>query len=488
VRPSNKFVSLSVFGFVFLTGLQKIYRGDILWHVPFGRYFFDHGALPTHDIFSHTQANSPIMPHSPLFQILVGGFFHLGGWPSLIVLRALLVSLIFLFLVLIAKRFGSTHKWTALFLLPLLLLSDLQLVIHPQLFFFLFSLILFWLSPFSIFEKPPGHPFTIPPIFLKLSCLSIGLLWTFIHPSFIVGILILLLFSIHFALEPSSKKMALGWLLTTAFLVFAIILISPDSFRNLWSHHQSSLMQENIHYWKPIWKNLAHNPLENWVLFHLLGIGASFLFLGFRKKMRPLARFEWFALGVCVILATLRATRFYPLVPLLLGPPVISWIVDNARLNSVRGRQFLAASWVLITIVLLVTSSRYKLGLSFDETTVPKSCVDYMEQNNLPGKLFNSYTFGGYLMFRLGSSHPVFIDPRSTQIYPDDFFERFLKAYEDPRMFETLASEYGVGHTMLKVPSLKTQRLRHHLDSSLKWKTAYSDPKCIIHKRATDPI
>jgi hypothetical protein len=101
----------------------------------------------------------------------------------------------------------------------------------------------------------------------------------------------------------------------------------------------------------------------------------------------------------------------------------------------------------------------------------------------MPGKMFNSYSYGGFLIFELGEESQVFIDPRSSQVYPDAFFARFVKANEDPETFESLVSQYGIGHTFLKQPSARTGKLISYLDSSPRWQRVYADATCVIHIR-----
>jgi hypothetical protein len=75
------------------------------------------------------------------------------------------------------------------------------------------------------------------------------------------------------------------------------------------------------------------------------------------------------------------------------------------------------------------------------------------------------------------------IDPRSRQVYPDWFYEKFLRAYDQPAVFEELVERYGVGHTLFQRSSKMTQGLIQYLNQSPHWKLEFVDPLCVIHSR-----
>ena len=56
---------------------------------------------------------------------------------------------------------------------------------------------------------------------------------------------------------------------------------------------------------------------------------------------------------------------------------------------------------------------------------MPVGAVEYIRQAMLPGRLFNSYNWGGYLLWEL-PEYPVFIDGR-TDLYNDEIINQWLQ-------------------------------------------------------------
>ena len=53
---------------------------DTWWHLLAGRYIVENRTVPLTDPFSHTRLGTPWIDHGWLAQILLYGFYALGGW------------------------------------------------------------------------------------------------------------------------------------------------------------------------------------------------------------------------------------------------------------------------------------------------------------------------------------------------------------------------------------------------------------------------
>ena len=92
--------------------------------------------------------------------------------------------------------------------------------------------------------------------------------------------------------------------------------------------------------------------------------------------------------------------------------------------------------------------------------------------------MFNSYEFGGYLIWRLYPRYRVYVDGR-TDLYGDAFLENFIQVYEvnvDPRV--TLNRD-GI-HTIMVEPR---SNLAAFLRTQTEWKRLYEDPVAVIFSR-----
>jgi hypothetical protein len=113
--------------------------------------------------------------------------------------------------------------------------------------------------------------------------------------------------------------------------------------------------------------------------------------------------------------------------------------------------------------------------------TLPVDAVDFIEENQLPRELFNSYNWGGYLIWRLYPSYPVFIDGR-TDLYDDPFMRRYLRVSLARGDWQETLDEYGV-NTILTERGGHLANVLTHVDE---WAPLYADEMAVVFVRDTD--
>jgi hypothetical protein len=103
--------------------------------------------------------------------------------------------------------------------------------------------------------------------------------------------------------------------------------------------------------------------------------------------------------------------------------------------------------------------------------------VRYIKQQNINGKTFNQYAWGGYLEWHVPVL-PIFIDGRADVFLHNEVFEDFLRATtlaDSFRVFDKYKIEYA-----LVAPN---QPLTYLLQHSSSWRPIYSDNNSILFKR-----
>ncbi|MEJ2211763.1 MAG: hypothetical protein P8129_22385 [Anaerolineae bacterium] len=140
----------------------------------------------------------------------------------------------------------------------------------------------------------------------------------------------------------------------------------------------------------------------------------------------------------------------------------------------------------LLALVLVVAGAKIGLDLvCLDEPDVwgeglPVGAAEYLREADLPGRMFNSYNWGGYLIWSLYPQTPVFVDGR-TDLYAlnsqvlDDYV---LVHWQRPgwrRVFE----RYGIGYVVTERGGL--------LDVALAgeggWDQVYGDDVAVVYVR-----
>ncbi len=123
----------------------------------------------------------------------------------------------------------------------------------------------------------------------------------------------------------------------------------------------------------------------------------------------------------------------------VVATPVLSrqadaWLTERGwqlRPRRTVSRGMLFANWALLALVAVGALAKIATTLSertlrqTQEEFFPVQLADYLQQTSPAGRLFNSYNWGGYLIFA-APGVPVFVDGR-TDLYGDDLLERYLE-------------------------------------------------------------
>ena len=129
------------------------------------------------------------------------------------------------------------------------------------------------------------------------------------------------------------------------------------------------------------------------------------------------------------------------------------------------------------------------------EWKIPRGAADFLVAHQVPGPLFNTYEYGGYLIWRLAPRLGVFIDGRalSESVFQD--YARILYNHDSSdgqTSGEELLERYGVqtivmntleasnGLVYLLAPSLADP-------SQSKWKLVYDDAEAVVFVRTLPP-
>jgi hypothetical protein len=87
---------------------------------------------------------------------------------------------------------------------------------------------------------------------------------------------------------------------------------------------------------------------------------------------------------------------------------------------------------ILLVCVIIVAGLRINQTLNnqnaLEMDVFPDAASEWIRQNNPQGNLFNSYNWGGYLIWRLYPEYQVFIDGRAD-IYGDSDMIRYAQLY-----------------------------------------------------------
>jgi hypothetical protein len=103
----------------------------------------------------------------------------------------------------------------------------------------------------------------------------------------------------------------------------------------------------------------------------------------------------------------------------------------------------------------------------------PVKACDFIRANQLPGPLFNAYSWGGFLIWYL-PEYPVSIDGR-LNLYGDEINERYFKVTDGTQRLETDPSFTGAQIILLERNSAMLKALTTLPVLRVQFRVAYQD-------------
>ena len=154
--------------------------------------------------------------------------------------------------------------------------------------------------------------------------------------------------------------------------------------------------------------------------------------------------------------------------------------IDSASdpiLSFLRNRSLAVLAGCMVLAAAITVSTWYREDIVPAHSITPKAAIDFVRRANITGNVFNSYNFGGYLIF---VGIPTFVDGRAL-LFGDPFLHKYfdtLDLVDIHSAFEMLDA-YKVQWAIL----LPIDPLGKALARSASWDQVYSDDFSVVFVR-----
>lgn len=405
-------------GFTLALSSFKVMDGDFWWHLKAGEVMWKSGSLIHTDPFAYTRAGLPYLTHHEwLSQVALYLVHRAGGFGGIILLRAALVSLTFLLLLMIDPPNIWPNAVCAVFAANA---ARPGYVDRPQLFTYAI-LAGFLFLVMRLLEG--GERRRLFPALVALE-----LLWVNFHgAASLLGLAIAGAAACQERLE--KKAMLKPWAVLLGLLAVAFF-ITPSGLENIGFTRQlfGDQTMQFIDEWTPrSWDLYLKAMGPFWVL------GAWSLWRG--RQGRVFCGLLFLATGI------LSRKAFRHEILFVIASTAVAFFQlkhDPAwqrGLEAFRRRKTLSWALALCSIPLLGTYSyrkytafcaRYQLqGLG--AFAPAQGAYEFLERENVQGRMFNTYGVGGYLIYRGYPGRLVFNDCRNVD-YGFEFLKRAFAA------------------------------------------------------------
>jgi hypothetical protein len=466
---STKRIFLAVL-FLGLIGMaaRNVIDPDVWWHLKTGEYIAAHHSVPRTDPFSYTRAGEPWVAHEWLTELLLYGLERATGWAGLIIIFAAVLCAAFFLLYL---RCGPNPFVAGVLTLAAAWATIPVWGVRPQILSLLLTSL--WLLILERSERNTK---------LLWWTLPLMLLWVNLHAGFAVGLALSTLFVAGELLERvlgRSQQSAprLRFAALVLFLDLLIVPLNPNGLR-LFTYPietlRSAAMQDYIAEWgSPNFHQAQYLPL-------LLVVLATFAALAWsRVKVRP----RDLVLLVVSLYAGLCSIRTIPLFVLialpLLARSLGNWPASRSQpLRPPRTSHTVLNAGIVLAMAVFVGIHIFQViqrQPQAEAQNFPSRAVTFLQSHPATRRIFNHYDWGGYLIWRLYPSTPVFIDGRAD-LYGKEMLDQFASTYEFKDGWQKTLRRWDIDTVIVPADSALATGLR----TSPGWTVAYEDDQAIV--------
>ncbi len=482
--------------YAFLAGFRTLGDLDTGWQMATGRWAVQHHRVPTFDVLSYTAAGEPWTYPVGAFVVLylayLAGGFTLLSWISAAASAGTVALLL--------RRGSAASAAIAILAVPLIAERTQPRADMFSVVFFAAFLSILW----EYYQHGRAPLWLLPVIML---------LWVNFHYGFAaglgliaayVGTEVLDIISEHERRPAAIERLRRGWkwLVATGLITFA----------NAWGWgiYRTVLGRANTEQqrWIGEWKGVRLNWPTARAAFSVGG-SRSALFLVFAVAVIAAAiallQRQW---GAAIILLGssyapfqhIRVESIFGCVVVVIAGPILSSALRRlgSRIRAPRLRWVLAGATVLCFALLVyarsadLVSNRFYFGGTPQLSTFgtglswwfPRRAAEFIERENLPGEVFNTYGAGGYDSWKLGPQRRVYIYGLETVFGPAriQHHRRLLDLPPDSVEWETDVGRYGINTILLSYGDHAELALRNFCVSNL-WRPVYLDEVSAVFVR-----
>lgn len=448
----NYFIAAMALGFLFILCLKPLSDPDLWWHLKHGQWMAEHRALlGNEDPFSFTtpsplsEAQVTALRGQWLGQLGLYGAYAMAGYAGVVMLKAFLMVLPFVLALRLSRSGAAGVSLSALLAVavPLLVMAA-------------------YLS--NTFERPQGFSFALAlPMYLALlkarrgahlawylAPAGIMALWANLHGGYVVGAWLMAAFALADVLAHGTKRLGLPlasecsarpmMFYASCVLAFLAMGLNPAGYQFLgWtvsisktalapalsSGNAATIVVNEVLEYRPLM--FFYQQLHmSWALYVMVfyaiaiatllakyihqrkvdfseALACAFLIVFAMRYARGVG-FSLAVLGYCIATTMSHSKALARYVTVALGIALVFIATGIYRQDAQLLKPSLPQQWV--------------------SPGVPEQQARFILEHKIQGRMFNTLSWGGYFIWRLGPERQVFFDgreisPQVTKIYKD---------------------------------------------------------------------
>lgn len=488
---------ISLFAFSIATFMVGIWDPDFWWHLATGKWMIEHGKLQESDPFSFaTIPKDPYLPidrvkfiltQSWLAEIIMYKVYYFAGFSGISIMRALLMTLTLFILYLLLRFYKMELSVIVITMLCAYLIFSPFTNERPQQFSNLFAVLLLYLLERARVERLKFAIFIIP----------LMVLWSNLHGGYIYGGVIIWIYIITGWVNLFIKRQDGSERKRHLKLTIILILSFISSFANpnlFYAYVNTVIPQVSnvgkyIQEYKPAYEDFK----DNIPFFFVLSVTTILMVFNWRRI--DINDLVIFIVNAGISLMSIRYMVFFA----FYGSFVLGRYLDHTvRSLNISKRRYGGPVSIITTICVFILyvvfianiSISGMLRTSVNYSQYPRGATEFIRDVLPPKRLFNPYTWGGFLIWHLYPKFQVFIDGRNLN--PEIFFQNMevmrtesIDTYFGLPKWEAILEGYNIDYVL--VGPLKKYshglRLTEKLVNSEKWELVFADKDALVFIR-----
>jgi hypothetical protein len=502
------FILFSLFFLSFLS--IKLWDYDFWWHIATGRYIVENHEIPSQDRFSYiTEYNRELFKSTSLrekflmrqywlAQVIFYYIYTIFGPWGIVTMRSLLLTLTLWLVYKGLRKFGVPNLLSFSLLIPVFYVLHKYTGERPVLFSFVLAVLVFLVI--ESFLKSKGKTIYFLPLVM--------LVWSNLHGGFALGVVFIGVYLTVEILKVILKKSELSKNKFYLFIsLMALSLIS--SFLN--PNGLITILMFQSKYQVFTASVQEYQPLLNFYVKKVFSIDYSLFFIIVLTVITLILRFmrmqlSHLILAIGLLIMSFLHQRYFVfsatvgiiIVGKEIGGLYRTWL---SRYESSKWKNFRTvlvsamALFILFSAVktTLALADNIKKNFSGDHViNTGRYAIEFIEENRIPGRMFNTDAIGGYAIWRLYPWKQVFTDTRAIDIASLVEYKAILaaKTLEKGKelLWERLLEMYNINFVVIEpldyygglVPLIKAINENEH------WVLIYTDSNCLIFIRNSE--
>ncbi len=499
------FLAISVFILIVALSVFKIVDFDTMHKLASGRLIFESGIVRDCP-FNYTKEDcQPMFMVQWLFHFLAFTIYYIAGWDGLVLTQSLIIISLFLIIFIYNIQSGASLTSSSVILLASVLVAMERFMLRADLLAILLAVLFFIvLKNYQNNNKN----------YLLAGLILIQISWANIHGSFPIAFFIILSFLAPNILEKLwqiiyLKKQVSVFDKNTKKIAILFLILVLVSFINPYGYHSFIGVFSFLIGYGPILRNIKEfMPTFQPTNFEYLTVkvfkilfSATLLITAFNFKKIKLRDLFLLIGFLYLAITSIRNIALFAVFAALILPAYLDNIflfIKNKTENKKLWPVFYKNALLLIMIIFIiytnwmtyqtVTNRFYyqeqllrRFGFGVSEITYPHNAANFIKQSNISGNMFNNFSLGGFLHWKLFPERKTFID---NHTWTKEWYSYYLQIINGSVPINDVIDRYDINYFILTHFTEDTHLLSRALYSDPHWILVYFDEVAVIFIKA----